>query len=233
MNHVELLKNGHHTICEAIDGLADHEWELPNVVGQWSVKDLIAHLAAYEQVLVDLFSTLLCLGRPTPTLDRFREQYVLAFDEDEVARRQATTAAATLAEYETAHAQTIFLLSQVPEALSREQGVMPWEGSPYDLEDFLIYTAYGHKQEHAAQIAAWRDRLARQSVNGCASRVVIQTFDLTQSNAAGRSETIPNGTGRAERTERKVLHSDVTIRRIGWYKLRSNPRRRFSWFPSN
>jgi hypothetical protein len=27
------------------------------------------------------------------------------------------------------------------------------------LDDFIVYTYYGHKREHAAQIAAFRDRL--------------------------------------------------------------------------
>ena len=32
--------------------------------------------------------------------------------------------------------------------------------SEYSLEDFIVYTFYGHKREHSAQIAAFRDRLA-------------------------------------------------------------------------
>jgi hypothetical protein len=162
MNHSELLHNGHHTLCEAINGLAENEWQLPGVVGEWSVKDLIAHLAAYEQVLVELLSSLLGNGRLTPTLDRFCAQYTLAFDEDEVVCRRTQTVGEVLAEYEVAQAQILLLLPQIPETVRWTQGVQPWAGSPYDLEDFLIYTAYGHKQEHGAQITAFRNRLTRQ-----------------------------------------------------------------------
>jgi len=29
----------------------------------------------------------------------------------------------------------------------------------YALDDFIVYTNYGHKREHSAQIAAFRDGL--------------------------------------------------------------------------
>ena len=41
----------------------------------------------------------------------------------------------------------------------RENGTLPWYGAEYSLDDFIVYTYYGHKREHAAQIAAFRDHL--------------------------------------------------------------------------
>jgi hypothetical protein len=29
----------------------------------------------------------------------------------------------------------------------------------YSLDDFIVYTYYGHQREHAAQTAAFRDRI--------------------------------------------------------------------------
>ena len=43
--------------------------------------------------------------------------------------------------------------------LLREVGTLPWDGEDYALDDFLVYGYYGHKREHSAQIAAFRDRL--------------------------------------------------------------------------
>jgi hypothetical protein len=153
MNSIELLHNGHHALSEAIHGLAEGEWQTHGMVNGRSVKEVVAHLAGYEQMLVDVLNTLLGNGRPTATLDRFREQYYLAFDENEIAHRRDKTEVEVLAEYETAHDQTIQLLAQVPEHLHRKPGVPPWEGSPYDLEDFILYTVFSHKQQYAAQLA--------------------------------------------------------------------------------
>jgi len=43
----------------------------------------------------------------------------------------------------------------------RQAGTLPWYGLEYALDDFLVYAFYGHKREHSAQIAAFRDRLER------------------------------------------------------------------------
>ncbi len=42
-------------------------------------------------------------------------------------------------------------------------GTLPWYGMEYALDDFIVYTFYGHKREHSAQIAAFGDLLRRES----------------------------------------------------------------------
>ena len=64
------------------------------------------------------------------------------------------------AEYEEAHRTTLSLLAEIPMIERRRNGALPWYGAEYDLEDFIVYTFYGHKREHAAQIAFYRDLLA-------------------------------------------------------------------------
>jgi hypothetical protein len=40
-----------------------------------------------------------------------------------------------------------------------EIGLLPWYSAEYDLEDYITYAFYGHKREHCAQIAVYRDTL--------------------------------------------------------------------------
>ena len=65
-----------------------------------------------------------------------------------------------LAEYEVAYARAVTLMVRIPVEGRRLNGVLPWYGPEYSLEDFIVYTFYGHKREHSAQIEAFRDRLA-------------------------------------------------------------------------
>jgi hypothetical protein len=53
MNAVDILKYGQLTVLRTLDGLPESAWETPGACGVWSVKEIIAHLASYEQVLVD------------------------------------------------------------------------------------------------------------------------------------------------------------------------------------
>ena len=51
------------------------------------------------------------------------------------------------------------LIGRIPAETLRQSGTIPWYGAEYALDDLIVYLYYGHKREHAAQIAAFRDRM--------------------------------------------------------------------------
>jgi hypothetical protein len=157
MNAIEIMRNGHGTVLEGVDGLAASHWRTPGACGEWSVKDIIAHLASYEWMLVEALAQLSHGDADTPTLDRFG-QGPAAFNDAEVAKRRDHNVDETLAEYKKAHEEAMALAERVPAEAWTQDGVLPWYGDAYDLDDFVAYTFYGHKREHSAQIAAFRDR---------------------------------------------------------------------------
>jgi hypothetical protein len=57
MNAVAILKYGQQTVLHTLQEFPKTAVETPGACGVWSVKDIIAHLASYEQVLVDVLST--------------------------------------------------------------------------------------------------------------------------------------------------------------------------------
>ncbi|MGH2480158.1 MAG: DinB family protein [Ktedonobacteraceae bacterium] len=155
MNATDILKYGQVTALQAIDGFPETAWETPGACGVWSVKDIIAHLASYEEVLVDVLSGF--VGRhPTPALDKFTELGG-RFNDIEVERRKRRTVREVLDEFNDAHAQVMSLAERIPVAMFRHTGTLPWYGMEYALDDVLVYMYYGHKREHSAQIAAFRD----------------------------------------------------------------------------
>ncbi len=72
MNAADILKYGQLTVLQTIEGFPEVAWETPGACGVWSVKDIIAHLASYEHVLVDVLSTFVG-GGPTPYLAKFTQ----------------------------------------------------------------------------------------------------------------------------------------------------------------
>jgi hypothetical protein len=156
MNALDVLKYGHQTLLASIEGLPDADWEAPGAAGAASIKDLFAHLASMEQALVEVFQSFLG-GGPTPYLDAMRNGD--QFNDDQITQRRDTPAPEVLAEYTDAHARALALAAQIPAEDFRRNGALPWYGAEYDLEDFIVYTYYGHKREHSAQIGGLRDRL--------------------------------------------------------------------------
>ncbi len=156
MNALDILKYGHLTVCHTIEGLDARDWISGGVCGVWSVKDIIGHLAAYERVLIDVFHSLLN-GHDTPYLNQFRAGP--GFNDAQAAQRQDHSIQQVLNEYNERFAEVMTLAPQLPDAQWAQPGTLPWYGAEYALDDFIVYTFYGHKREHSAQIAVYRDTL--------------------------------------------------------------------------
>lgn len=158
MNAKDVLYYGNQWFLKTLDGLAESDWDTPGVCGIWSVKEIVAHLASFEHILVEVLEKyFLEEDRPTPTLEHFTSSR--KFNDTEVEQRKDRTVAEVFDEYEKTYRKSLQLLRQIPEADRRRVGALRWYGEGYDLEDFITYQYYGHKREHGSQIMVYRDRL--------------------------------------------------------------------------
>ena len=159
MHALDVLKYGNLTLLHAVRDLPEADWNAPNVCGHWSVREIIAHLASFEYALVDALGV--ARGGPIgPHLaDLLRDGQ--AFNDTQVPARAGLSPAETLAEYEAMHARTMELTAALPSSLFYNTGFLPAYGMEYDLEDYIAYSFYGHKREHAAQIMVFRDGIGR------------------------------------------------------------------------
>ncbi len=155
MNAADILKYGQGTVQQAINDLPAPVWETAGACGHWSIKDIIAHLASYELVLVDILTSI-GGGNNTPMLNKFMQEGI-RFNDTEVDKRRKNSVQDTLAELNSAHAQVMSLIETIPPEICRQTGTLPWYGLDYALDDVIVYMYYGHKREHSAQIAAFHD----------------------------------------------------------------------------
>jgi hypothetical protein len=157
VNASDILKYGHRTVLGALADIPAGERDTPGVCGIWSVQDIVAHLASYEQVLAEVLASFLG-GGPTPHLDAYRSGP--GFNDDQVALRTGKGWDEVLGEYQSAQARTMDLVARVPAETLRQPGTLPWYGAEYALDDFIVYAFYGHKREHMAQVNVFKDTLA-------------------------------------------------------------------------
>jgi uncharacterized damage-inducible protein DinB len=163
MNATDILKYGQGTVFQTIEGFPESEWETSGACGVWSVKDIIAHLTSYEHVLAEVLTAFVTDGSSTTSapnsyLSKFTDPNG-NFNDSEVAARKEKTIRDVLGEFNDTQAQVMSMIAQIPPETLRQVGTLPWYGSAYSLDDFLVYAFYGHKREHSAQIAAFRDHL--------------------------------------------------------------------------
>lgn len=157
MNLEDVLKYGHLTVVHSLDGLDEEQALVGGVCGWWSTRHIVAHLASHELVVADVLDQLLG-ATDTPNLKNFLAQG-FSFNDIEVDKRNDVSFPDLVREYNEAHERVRSLAARIPLELRRKTGTLPWYGAEYDLEDLVAYSNYGHKREHCAQIAVYRDTL--------------------------------------------------------------------------
>jgi DinB superfamily len=161
MNAIDVLGYGHTTVLDTIERVPEGAWDAPGAVGQWSPKDVIGHIGAFELMLGQILESL-----ETPNAGPLVEQWLAqgedAWNEAQWELRRTLPARALIDEYAAAYDHSFSLVSRIPAGVFSTPGLLPWYGPDYDLGDFIVYSIYGHKREHTGQVGTFLDRWQQQ-----------------------------------------------------------------------
>ena len=136
-------------LLAALEGLSEGELMRSGAVGRWSVRDVLAHVLAWEDEAVARLD-LLAAGRPQDIAPITNDEELEAWN----ARAQERYAGLPLAE-------VMRRLEAVPgrilaglDSLSEER--LGTDAGPVPVRNWLPDCTYAHEQEHCADILAWR-----------------------------------------------------------------------------
>jgi hypothetical protein len=129
-------------LTSAIYGLSEAELTSEGAVGNWSVKDVMAHVGRWEEICFDELQKHLRGERST---EDYRD--ALAYNDRWEAELQALSLQQAIELFETAHYRVFGLLS----SLGPEQ----WNGY---VRAWVSGSTWHHFEEHGEQIRAWHAR---------------------------------------------------------------------------
>jgi hypothetical protein len=155
MNINEVLDNSHVAVIQATDDLPEAMWDLPVAEGEWSSKDILAHLTSREAVLIDVLKTFQG-EQPSPYILRWLEGQD-RFDAEAVQSHAYQTAQEIVNEYQDAQLQSSALLAALAADAVTKQDSMPWLKSSMSLADFVQAHA-DHANKHAHSIMEFREK---------------------------------------------------------------------------
>ena len=126
----------------AIEGVPEERMTEPGVCGEWSVKDLLGHVAVWDAFAVARCRRFLA-GEAPGSVDW------QGINEREAAARGDRSVAEQRAEMERTHAAMVEFVRALSPAQLRTKGVRPR----------IRVDTYEHYDEHAADVRAWRKRI--------------------------------------------------------------------------
>jgi hypothetical protein len=142
----------------ALEGLTEEQLQLPGAAGEWSVKDILAHITAWE---VDLLTNLGKARRgQKPGKVKWTEAEIDAQNAKWQADYRDRPLERVLDDFHGAHKQILRLVEGLSD---RELATpMPWGSGQPLYEYFMTYVA-DHEAEHAPELQAWRRRYVHQA----------------------------------------------------------------------
>lgn len=151
---LEALETGREQFLDLIEGLSEAELQQPGVVGDWSIKDILAHLSRWEGELIKLLWQARNGQRPTAAqLSQLSDA-----DDDTNARWYAESRQRPLelilADFHAVRNQTERRVESFSEHDLTDPGRFAWLGGR-PLWEWIKGDSFGHEAEHAAQIRAW------------------------------------------------------------------------------
>ena len=134
-----------------LNGMDEATLERPGALGAWSVKNMLAHLAAWEDWVVQALPVRMATGT-TPPEFRARVADEDQFNALEVAERAELTPSEQLMELERVRAELLRYVHTLPPAeLARRQ---PWPECAGTLPEYLLVALGQHERDHAAALRA-------------------------------------------------------------------------------
>ncbi len=125
------------------------------MTGEWTIKDIVGHIAYWEGVILDHVREALTEGCPRPMRDDESNQMV---NEREAAKRNAQPWTRVRAEFESVRAALIDKTKSLSETQFAFQVPKPWWGETgfYSVGRMIERDAIGHCREHIEHIEKWQ-----------------------------------------------------------------------------
>ena len=136
----------------ALSGLSDEQMLKTGVVSEWSVKDLLGHMAFWAQQAAKN-TELVNAGRQDQIVRPASPEATDRWNARERFARADRPLAEVRGELEESHRRALTALADLPD----EKLNLDMDGGTF-LELFAVDT-YDHYREHIAQVLSWRKRL--------------------------------------------------------------------------
>lgn len=130
----------------AIDGLSIQEMSMSNMVGEWSIIDLLGHITSWDEACLKLVRPIVESGEFQPSSIKSVQQY----NEEQTAAKRDLPPRVILDELISVREEFIEALSELPDKAWED--VYPWPWGEVCPVHAMVSGLADHENEHAGEI---------------------------------------------------------------------------------
>jgi hypothetical protein len=157
MDILEELRNTRTALLDTIANLDEDAQERKGLIGDWSAKNVLAHLAAWEAVVVIALPARLATGEmPAELKARIADED--RYNAEEIAEREELTMPEQLMELERIRAALLGELHRLDAATWQRHGL--WSGWQGTLAEYLRASILEHEEEHISELQTAVEKLS-------------------------------------------------------------------------
>lgn len=129
----------------------------PGVVGTWSVKDILAHLTAWERLFLDWFHAGVQGSCSTTLPVAMSKGAIATLNQQIYEKNQWRSLEDILDEFHASFQQTVTIIEEIPEGDMFGRGRFSWTGK-LTLSDYIAGNTCNHYAWAKSQIRKWAKR---------------------------------------------------------------------------
>ena len=142
----ERVRESHRGLVEALDGLTEDEATRKGLTPEWSIKDALSHISAWEIETVRIITE---IQNGTWKPQRLNNEMIDEFNRQAVLTRQNDSMPQVREEFDAAHREMERIIETLPEEVD--------ESSP--IYKYVEAVTFKHFAHHGAQIKEWKKRM--------------------------------------------------------------------------
>jgi uncharacterized protein (TIGR03083 family) len=153
------LRAARKELQESLAGMGEEDYLRSNAIDKWTVKDLVAHVASWDEEVVRVLQAFSMQSQPVFTYLISSSKDFGAWNEDQIAQRREHTVPQVVSEFEKARRDLIQVIEGLTDPVLGRAKMTSW-GEPQTGFDLIAMQAE-HDREHTRQVMSYRKKIER------------------------------------------------------------------------
>jgi len=149
------LTTGRADFLQVIQSLSEQEMQIPGVVEQWSVKDILVHLTRWEAEIIKLLWQ--AKQGITPTTVHFSQTSVDDLNDRWYKESQSRSLKIVVDDFLGVRKQTVRRVEEISNSILINSQQYVWLNDK-PLWEWIAVDSFEHEVEHGEQIRAWQNK---------------------------------------------------------------------------